>query len=51
MLEQRVPAAAKPTKAILPAWLVEELGKQGFRFDSSGRPDMSSTPRESDNAF
>jgi hypothetical protein len=27
---------------VIPEWLIEELGKQGFRFDASGRPDMTS---------
>ena len=41
-LEQRLPDEAGPTKTVIPEWLIEELGKQGFRFDASGRPDMTS---------
>ena len=41
-LEQLLPDDARATKTVLPEWLVEELGKQGFRFDASGRPDMPS---------
>ena len=41
-LEQRLPDEARATKAVLPEWLVEELEKQGFRFDASGRPEMTS---------
>ena len=41
-LEQRLPDDARATKTVLPEWLVEDLGKQGFRFDASGRPDMTS---------
>jgi hypothetical protein len=32
----------KATKTVIPEWLVEELRKQGFRFDAFGRPDMTS---------
>ncbi len=41
-LEQRLPDEAAATKTVIPEWLIEELGKQGFRFDASGRPDMTS---------
>lgn len=42
-LEQRLPkAAAAPTKAVLPAWLVEQLQSQGIPFHSDGRPDLTS---------
>ena len=41
-LEQQLPDEAGATKTLLPEWLAEELGKQGFRFDASGRPDMTS---------
>ena len=41
-LEQRLPDDAGATKTVIPEWLVEELRKQGFRFDASGRPDMTS---------
>ena len=40
-LEQRLPDDARATKTVIPEWLVEELKKQGFRFDASGRPDMT----------
>jgi hypothetical protein len=44
MLEQRLPkAAAAPTKAVLPAWLVEQLQSQGIPFHSDGRPDLKAT--------
>jgi hypothetical protein len=39
--EARLPDDARATKTVIPEWLVEELGKQGFRFDASGRPDMN----------
>jgi len=42
MLEQRVPKTAVPTKALLPAWLVEQLQSQGIPFHSDGRPDLKS---------
>ena len=41
-LEQRLPGEAAATKTVIPEWLVAELAKQGFRFDASGRPDMTS---------
>ena len=41
-LEQRLPDEAGATKTVSPEWLIEELRKQGFRFDASGRPDMTS---------
>jgi hypothetical protein len=41
-LEQRLPGEAGATKTVIPEWLIEELQKQGFRFDASGRPDMTS---------
>ena len=41
-LEQRLPKAATPTKAVLPAWLVEQLQSQGIPFHSDGRPDLKS---------
>jgi hypothetical protein len=40
--ERQLPDDATSAKTVLPEWLVEELGKQGFRFDASGRPDMPS---------
>ena len=43
-LERRVGEAGEPTKAGLPDWLVEDLVAQGYRFDSDGRPDLSSLP-------
>ena len=42
MLEQRVPKTAVPAKAVLPAWLVEQLQSQGIPFHSDGRPDLTS---------
>jgi hypothetical protein len=42
MLEQRLPKAATPTKAVLPAWLVAQLQSQGIPFHSDGRPDLTS---------
>ena len=42
-LEQRLPKAATPTKAVLPAWLVEQLQSQGIPFHGDGRPDLTST--------
>ena len=45
-LEQQLPDEAGATKTLLPEWLAEELGKQGFRFDASGRPDMTSASVE-----
>jgi hypothetical protein len=42
MLEQRLPKATTPTKAVLPAWLVEQLQSQGIPFHSDGRPDLKS---------
>ena len=41
-LEERLPDEAGATKTVIPEWLIEELRKQGFRFDASGRPDMTS---------
>ena len=41
-LEQRLPHDAGAKKTVIPEWLEEELRKQGFRFDASGRPDMTS---------
>jgi hypothetical protein len=41
-LEQRLPDEAGATKTVIPEWLIEELGKQGFHFDASGRPDTTS---------
>ena len=41
-LEQRLPKAATPTKAVLPAWLVKQLQSQGIPFHSDGRPDLTS---------
>jgi hypothetical protein len=45
-LEQLLPHDAGATKTVLPEWLIEELRKQGFRFDASGRPDMTSASVE-----
>ena len=42
MLEQRLPKTAVPAKAVLPAWLVEQLQSQGIPFHSDGRPDLKS---------
>jgi hypothetical protein len=42
MLEQRLPKTAEPTKAVLPAWLVEQLQNQGIPFHADGRPDLTS---------
>jgi hypothetical protein len=42
-LEERLPKAAAPAKAVLPAWLVEQLQSQGVPFRSDGRPDLKST--------
>ena len=51
-LEERLPDEAGATKTVIPEWLIEELGKQGFRFDASGRPDMTSMSAEPvDNAI
>ena len=51
-LEQRLPDEAAATKTVIPEWLIEELRKQGFRFDASGRPDMTSvSARSVDNAI
>jgi hypothetical protein len=41
-LEQRLPDEPGVAKTLIPEWLIEELGKQGFRCDASGRPDMTS---------
>ena len=41
-LEQRLHKAATPTKAVLPAWLVEQLQNQGIPFHTDGRPDLKS---------
>jgi len=41
-LEQRLPKAATPPKAVLPAWLVEQLQSQGIAFHTDGRPDLKS---------
>ena len=40
-LEKLQPDPSKRLKAILPAWLVEEIKAQGFQFDASGRPILS----------
>ena len=45
-LERRLPEGDKPLKPPLPQWLVSELQKENVRFDASGRPDLSSGPRE-----
>jgi len=45
-LERRLPDRRQPPKARLPAWLVGELQKEDVRFDSSGRPNLSSWPGE-----
>jgi hypothetical protein len=45
-LERRLAEAEEPTKAGLPDWLVEDLQSQGYKFDSDGRPDLSSLPGE-----
>jgi hypothetical protein len=37
-LEKASADFAGPVKAVLPAWLVEDLQSQGIPFDSSGRP-------------
>jgi len=37
-LEARSPDPTEPQKALVPAWLVEEAGKQGVRLDASGYP-------------
>ena len=51
-LEQRLPDEAGVTKTVIPEWLIDDLGKQGFRFDASGRPDMTSiSARPVDNAI
>jgi len=42
-LEQQLPKTAVPAKAVLPAWLVEQLENQGIPFRSDGRPDLKST--------
>jgi hypothetical protein len=42
MLEERLPKTEAPAKAVLPAWLVEELQSQGIPFHSDGRPDLKS---------
>jgi hypothetical protein len=42
-LEQRLPRTALPAKAVLPAWLVEQLQSQGIPFHSDGRPDLKAT--------
>ena len=39
-LEAKSPDPTEPRKALLPAWLIEELGKQGVRLDASGYPEM-----------
>ena len=41
-LEKWLPDETKPHKALLPEWLVEDLRKQGIRFDASGLPEKSS---------
>jgi hypothetical protein len=41
-LERRLPKTAFPAKAVLPAWLVEQLQSQGIPFHSDGRPDLKS---------
>jgi hypothetical protein len=41
-LEKWLPDGAKPHKALLPEWLMEDLRQQGVRFDASGRPEKSS---------
>ena len=41
-LEKRLPDETKPHKALLPEWLMEDLGQQGIRFDASGRLEKSS---------
>jgi hypothetical protein len=45
-LERRLPEGDKPSKTPLPEWLVSDLQKENVRFDESGRPDLSSWPRE-----
>jgi hypothetical protein len=38
-LEAKSPDPTEPQKALVPAWLVEEAGKQGVRLDASGYPE------------
>ena len=38
-LEAKSPDPTEPRKALVPAWLVEEAGRQGVRFDTSGYPE------------
>ena len=46
-LEARLIEPTKPRKSLLPHWLMEDLEKQGVRFDASGYPEnlrMESRP-------
>ena len=45
-LERRLAEAEEPTKAGLPEWLIEDLRSQGYRFNSDGRPDLTSVPAD-----
>ena len=47
VLERRHGDATRPRKALVPAWLLEDMRKEGLPFDVSGRPifDMT-TPFE-----
>jgi hypothetical protein len=38
-LEAKSPDPTEQRKALLPGWLIEELEKQGVRFDASGYPE------------
>jgi hypothetical protein len=38
-LEAKSPDPTESQKPLLPAWLTEELEKQGVRFDASGFPE------------
>ena len=41
-LEKWLTDGTKPHKALLPEWLVEDLRRQGMRFDASGWREKSS---------
>ena len=47
-LEAKVADPGKLPKAVLPEWLVEDLVKEGVRFDESGRPERDSLPRRTE---
>lgn len=39
-LEALSPDPCKPRKALLPAWLTDDLRRQGVEFDAEGRPQL-----------